>query len=473
MISLQDYEGGQQGFGIGSMHDVENLNKALSAGAQRPPSSGGSALRVESLEATMRVTSFTMQNIKFFKACPKLPAFSTVEEYNILSQYGQDAGAFTLEGELPQSQDSTYTRQVQFVKFMGTTREVTHPMTLVKPAHGNVIALETQNGAIWLLERAERASFKARSDLIPQEFDGIDKQILDGSGVTNPLATDPVNSFNTVIDLRGRYPTEDDIETGTNFIVQNYGTPTKAYWAPKAMSQLAKSFYPRERVNLPYPTEGRVGLAVNSMVTQAGLVQFEQDVFLRSGKNNGVKTAPLSATSPQAPATPASIGGTPTSDAASKFIASDVAGGTFYYRVTAINRFGESSAVNSAAVTVAAGEKVTLAIVGGGGANPATAFKVYRARAGAAAGTAQEMFLVPASSDAASVVDYNWYLPGTSRGYMLQENLQSLSIRQLAPMMKIPLATIAASIRWMQLMYLTPIVYSPLRNVIYINVGDA
>jgi hypothetical protein len=40
-------------------------------------------------------------------------------------------------------------------------------------------------------------------------------------------------------------------------------------------------------------------------------------------------------------------------------------------------------------------------------------------------------------------------------------------------MMKIPLATIAASIRWMQLLYLTMILYTPKKNVLYINVKDS
>ena len=97
---------------------------------------------------------------------PKTPAFSTSEEYNIQTSYGSENGVFTLEGELPQSQDASYERRVALVKFLGTTREVTHPMTLVRPAHGNVIALETQNGAIWLLERLERALFSGRSDTI-------------------------------------------------------------------------------------------------------------------------------------------------------------------------------------------------------------------------------------------------------------------------------------------------------------------
>ena len=147
-VSLRDYEG-IQGFGVSTSQEVDELNKALYAGTGRGgaadgvPVGGasGSPLRVESLEATLRVVTFTLGHIKFWKMLSKLPAFSTVEEYNQLTSYGGDNGAFTNEGDLPETQDSNYERKTALIKFLGTTREVTHPMTLVRPAHGNVIGL--------------------------------------------------------------------------------------------------------------------------------------------------------------------------------------------------------------------------------------------------------------------------------------------------------------------------------------------
>lgn len=470
-VSFRDYEG-IQGFGIGSASEVEELNKALSAGYDRPPATQGGALRVESLEATLRTVTFTLQNIKLWPKIPKLPAFSTVEEYNILSNYGGDNGVFTNEGDLPETQDADYERKTALVKFLGTTREVTHPMTLVRPAHGNVTALETQNGAIWLVERLERALFHGRSDVTTQEFDGIEKQMLDGASLTDPWGNDPVAAVNPiVVDMRGANLTEDKIEEGANLVVENYGTPTGMYLAPRANSDLAKQFYPRERVNLPYPTEGKVGIAINSVVTNAGLVSLNPDVFLRSGRNNGVKTPPTAASSAKAPNAPASATGVAAVDAASKFAAGDA--GTYIYRVTAINRYGESAAVDSAGIAIAAGEKNTLTITDGGGTYAATGYKIYRTGPGGAVSTATVMINgFPRDAATTDFVDFNFWLPGTSRGYMLQENLQFFSFRQLAPMIKIPLATIAASIRWMQLLYGTPIVYAPRKGIIFINVKD-
>ena len=479
MVSMRDYEG-IQGFGMSTAQEVDELNKALSAGTQRPPTSGGNVLRVESLEATLRVVTFTLGHIKFWKMLSKLPAFSTVEEYNLLTDYGADAGAFTNEGDLPESQDSTFQRKTALIKFLGTTREVTHPMTLVRPAHGNVIGLETQNGAIWLLERLERALFYARSDCISQEIDGIIKQIFDGVGITDPntmlydaVGNPAAGSETVIIDLRGGDVTEKILATATNYIVQNYGTPTDLMIAPFAMDKVAQQFYPRERVNLPYPSDGKVGLAVTSFVSQAGLVQFQPDIFLRSGRNNGVKTAPSVQTSAKAPNTPTVVWGAPGSaDTSSKFIAGDA--GDYLYYATSVNRFGESArSIESSPITHGAATNVLGTITDTGGTYPATCYKIYRTLKNGATTTEQYLTTIPKPGGAIVFTDRNWFLPGCSASLMLQNNLQNYSVRQLAPMLKIPLATIAASIRWMQLLYLTLILYTPKKNILFLNVADS
>lgn len=45
-----------------------------------------------------------------------------------------------------------------------------------------------------------------------------------------------------------------------------------------------------------------------------------------------------------------------------------------------------------------------------------------------------------------------------------------LTLRELSPMLKFPLATVASSIRWMQLYYNTPIVFRPRGFVIVKNI---
>jgi hypothetical protein len=424
--------------------------------------------------------TYTLQNIKLWPSIPKLPAFSTVEEYNILSAYGNDGGVFTDEGALPSEQDSSYERKTALVKFLGTTRTVTHPMTMVRPAHGNVVALETQNGAVYLVEKLERALFHGDSDIVAQEFDGIEKQMLDGAGITAPFdgSTDPVEDVNSItIDLRGAALSEYAIEEASNRILENYGAPSTLHCAPRAQSDLSKSFYGRQYGILPVAT-GQVGLSVSSMVTGGGTISLKPNVFLRPGRNAGAKTPPTVAATgaPTMSGTastilsPANGGGDPTT----KWVADDA--GNYLYKITAVNKAGESLAVaGDAAAAVVASDKVTISIpaAAAGTSGAATGFRIYRSDKGGTAATCKLMCTVPAAaSGATAIVDRNHWIPSTSRAYMFQDNLQFYSFRQLAPMMKIPLATIAASIRWMQLLYGTPIVYAPRKSCIFINVKD-
>ena len=456
MISMKDYEG-YHGFGQLAQVEVDELSKALSAGYQNPPVSGSNALRVESLEQTLRVLTFTQAHIQFWRDIPKLPAFSTVEEYNVQTSYGSEGGMFTNAGELPQVQDASYERRTALVKYVTTQREVDHPTTLVRPAHGNVIAQETQNGGIWILERVERALYTGNSAVISQAWDGIDTQIRN----------DPTAQSTSIIDLRGGILTEDNVEDATNRVIENYGVPTDLY---------AAQFYPRERFSMPAPVDGVVGMSVNRVRTQAGLINLKGNIFLRSGKNNSVKTAPASANAVRAPVTPSvAAANTAGPIAASLFGTGDI--GTWRYKVTAVNRFGETaaSAETSAAIN-AAGDEITLTITNNADtSDPTTGYNIYRVPAVAgAANTEQFMVQVPRVAGAATTtyVDYNRYLPNTSKAYLKQMNLQGLSFRQLAPMMKIPLATVALSIRWAMLLYGMPIIYATRKFVIFDNVGD-
>lgn len=465
MVTMADYEGYNGfagGYGDASQNDVEALNKALTSNYQSPRTDGSAALRVESLEATLRILTFNQNHVKLWRAVPKLPAYSTSEEYNVQTAYGADNGMFTMDGELPQTQDATYERRVSLVKFIGCTKEVSYATTLVKPAHGNVIALETQNAAVWLMERTERALFMGRSDVIPQAWDGFDFQIQ----------SDPVASVTNIIDLRGGVLTEDKVEEGANIIVEAYGVPTDLYAAPRALSDLGKAFYPKERINMPYPANGRVGLAITEVQTSAGIIPLNSDIFLRSGGNNGRKKAPATQTSNRSPTAPTATAAV--SGSGSQFATTDI--GTFQVKVTAINRFGESAAfqIASAPAIASAGQNIVVTITDGGGGDTATGYRIYRSASGGAIGTEQWIADVPRISGAATTTytDANQYLPGCSRSYMFQVNTQSMSFKQLAPMLKVPLATVAISIRWAQVLFGVPQLYAPQKNVIYINVGD-
>lgn len=116
MVSWRDYAG-IEGFGQTTQTDVDDLNKALTAGQDiNPPGSvvagDGFALRVESLERTLRNTTYKMSHVRLWRAIPKLAAYNTVEEHNVISSYGENEDANWIdEGDLPEEDDATYERQ--------------------------------------------------------------------------------------------------------------------------------------------------------------------------------------------------------------------------------------------------------------------------------------------------------------------------------------------------------------------------
>jgi hypothetical protein len=239
-------------------------------------------------------------------------------------------------------------------------------------------------------------------------------------------------------------------------------------------------------------------MAIESMSTQAGVIEFNPDVFIREGKN-----PPAAATSANAPATPAGIGGatpvtvtaTGTGQWAKSLGAAPAISTDFDYAVTACNRFGESapvfiSAVSKALTTIVPGaltDQINLPVQNAAivGPNPPEFFILYRGAAtDAAAGVApsadtttySEIARFPCTNQAAGAfntpqIDDNAIMPFTQTAYIGELTPSVITFRQLAPLMRMDLAVLAPAYRWMVLMYGTPILYAPAKWVRMTNIG--
>jgi hypothetical protein len=452
------------GFGMSTGQELADLNKALSAGYATSPDTqqNGGAFRVQSLESSLKVLTYSDQHVKLWKKIPKMKAFNTVEEYNQLLSYGSDGGGFLAEGVLPDTQDSVYQRKAAFVKFVGTTREVTHPMTLVNSAVGDVITRYNQDGILWLMKKIENGLFWGNSKLAAGgneyvEFDGLNTMI------------DPGN----VIDLKAQHLEEKHINWGAQMIIQNYGIPTDMFLPFEVMAQFSQEFFPKERVIMPTQQGYQAGVVVDNFQTHGGPVSFNPNIFLK-------KTAslPTSATSVKAPAQPASVTGALSGGADSgDWAKSGSTGGTYRYWVTACNNSGESAPTQiSADVVLASGDlakSVTLTITNAASSvYPVDYYQVYRTEANGTNGYA--IAKVAASSQVASsvttFVDRNPIMPNTYTAFMGQMSEDVLAFKQLAPIMKMDLATLAPSYRWMILMYGTPVLYAPKKFMKFVNI---
>lgn len=475
VIDPKQFEEHGSGFGQTSLQAVQEINKALTAGtvADHTAMTGGGALRVESLDSTLKIVSFMMKNIVFYNDIPKSKAYNTVEEYNLLSKYGGNGGFFIPEGGLPRTEDSNYQRKVQYVKFMGTVREITHPMLLVRPAHGNVVALETKNGAMWMLQNIERALFNGNANIISQAFNGLNQQLLAGySDPTTAGDGKPDVSSEHVLDLRGKPLTEGLFSEASRVLLDNYMYPTHCYLNHVNHRDYNVQFFSKGRYGLPVGGEDMTtGFDSRKVKTAGGTIQLRPNVFLRIDQ-----TSPTAADNASAPTAPASATVTVQAVSTSRgFTAAEY--GTYAYEVTAFSRNGESAATagNASAVVAASGSAEVSVVIARGavaGNDLTQGYRVYRTRLEDGA-TGKKYLVAEIASAGASTtfLDGNENLPGLGTAYVGQLDETVMTLRELSPMLKFPLATIASSIRWMQLYYNTPIVFRPRGWVIIKNIG--
>jgi hypothetical protein len=129
-------------------------NKAMPISSQ----AGGSELILETVKGTpegseTRAVRITINNLLQERPAPGFQgddivrhskeilrmslndSYNCCEEYNQIQSYGSNPdGGWMDEGDLPESDDSSYERKFSVVKYIGTTRSVTHVMSLVELA---------------------------------------------------------------------------------------------------------------------------------------------------------------------------------------------------------------------------------------------------------------------------------------------------------------------------------------------------
>lgn len=460
LIDWQDFTQGYGdnagGPGATSMEEVAELNKALSAGGGNGGTHGVQTagalgpLMPESLDPILTSMTYTEQEYKFWKKVYKDPAYNTAEEYNRLHKVGAGEAAFIGEGDLPEEEDSTYSREVTLVKFMGTTRRVTHVASLVRTAGiENAIAQETKNGTLWLMRQLEESLFFGDSSIISVQFDGLNKLMADGGTPTYDMRGDPLT---------------EEILSGLCQIVRsapNYGSIDTIFCSTGVKSDIKNRIRGRLR--------GGFGDKVDfePKVDGFGGVSIEDNVFIQEGQRPYASGLGNASKRPLTPALGAAGTSSPVA-AASQFAAGDA--GTYYYKVVAFNRYGRSAPLTIAGFAIAAGDSGTIPVVDGG--QNTAGYIVYRSAKDAADATdAKEIFRVARSGAAQDLVDLNAYLPGTSTVFGLEMKPATMGWKQLAPFTKLPLATVDTSIRWMQVLYGALQLKAPRHCFRIINVG--
>lgn len=477
------FYGNQDGFmGVASRDEVEALNKALTPGYGYTGApgqfAGGAPLMVESLEASLKSTTWQMKNLVLWPSIPVDKAFNTVEEYSRVTSYGGNGSPYFNDGGSPREEDSNYNRDVQAVRYFGTRRRVSHAMMLVRVAFGDAVAREINNGNMWLLQNIERELYLGNSSFsnagaidgnpgaIPSKtiaINGLDQQIRQGDTdvKVQAVAFDGYGgSLSVVRDQADSILTEEDMEEGAVSILNNFGIPVTLNLDPKSLSDFSRTFFPKERINQMGVQDGRAGFVLRQWISSAGDFALQPNVFLRPKDFSKVQADNSSV--PATPAVPA---------LAAAGADGNIAAGTYRYKAAACNEHGESIAGPSTTQAVTAGQHVTVTITNISGASH---YAVYRSEAGGAAGSEKFIGYIAAAAGATTaMIDLGAKLPGRAQSFLLYLDPEAITFKQLAPLSKINLATVAASFEWLQVLYGTLIVYTPRKHFIYQNIGRA
>lgn len=474
MITMDHYTGaGQSG-----SNDVLMLQKALEAGYQPGTGASSDVLKVQSLEKTLKNVQYKEADLALWMTVPKLPAFSTAEEYNRLEDYGAETGGFFTEGDLPEGVDSAYSRQVQLVKYIGVTKSVTHQAQLVSTNVGDLITHASMTGTRWALRKVDRALPFGDSNIVPEEFNGFYAQQKAAYG---SLASWDTSA--SVKDMRGVRLKEDDLEDGAQTVVDNYGNADLLIAAPPVLSGFTKQYRSSKFIqpNTDAVSNAVMGQRVRAFESQYTTVELKYDRFMRQVARKTTDNA----THAKAPVIPV-LGTTPSNavtDTLNQF-QSDY-DGNYYYAVSAVNKYGESPLlpISASVIAVAATESLDIQVVAGVGAYPQTGFILYRSELNPS-GTLANTNLYPvmqisnaelaAGFDGAAantIRDRNRHIANTYTAILIENDVEIWSFKQLLPMMKMDIARLGTADRFMVLLYGTPQLYMPKKMVMYKNIG--
>jgi hypothetical protein len=474
----------------------EDILKAIIAGEQTGRDlnntlSSGPSLKPESLDPVVKVLENKENTLKVWKMLPKKSVYSTVHEYNQLKSYGADVGIFMDEGETPEQTDSIYRRKSVLVKYAGIQGELTQQAMLVKQADGkDPYSREVENKTMKLLTQLDQAMSNANNSIVPQEFDGVFKQHYDGIlDITAGGDLDTYNSDLSIIDANGKAMTDSNVEDAVQAVINDrFGDATKIIANPSVFNSYVKRFHESKRVMVGNPDSAisgaTMGQKVNDIMTQFGKIGIESDIFWDRRASKVYNSA---ATGSKAPAAPVADISNPvtvvSADTKTKFTSW---AGTYYWGVTARNKYGESAITlfNTSGQAVAATESIDLKFAADVGTYAATSYTIYRTEKSPSNYLTAKYYPVidvtvaqlaagyDGGASAAKVRDRNRTLPNTHRAIVLDPTSEMWEYVQLASTMKVDFAITTLARRFAVVNYGSPILYQPGKISLIKNIGS-
>ena len=490
------------GFGSHTAAEVEQLQKALGLGGQggnfaadgiggvpgtgsyetQVPSAfrNGNALAVEDLDRTLKLVTFGLEHLRLWKDILKERVPQVVHEYNVQNAYGEsDASPFFQMGATPAETDAQYARDVVQIKYLGTKGAVLHNLTLIQAAHGPVVAREVKNKTIELLARNERFMFDASSSLNAEEYDGLKYQIISkarsdiyqskafegyGNSVTGTDAPHILNANGADFD-------EDLAEDAALTAVNNFGMPMDMYLGTDVHSAFSRAFYAKQRT-----VPGESLTSGNRVTEHMGTLdyRFKPSLF------NRPKLAPTGTsltTGVIAIAGYTQQHGTPAGFLGDSLLLAVKAAGESAEGFVNLSATNGSITVTAPSTADASILYFNLYVRPNSSSTDLSDFRFVKriaAPAGGATSTngqyGNEVFDLPGPNSNVNALSVTLdRVRGAADAYLLMHDPDVLCWKQLGSMIKYDLAVTTTAYEWLQLLYGTPLVMAPLKNVIVRN----
>ena len=441
------------------------LQKALSAGSGTDSSqfTGGRALMPEDIEMSMvNAMAAKQEDFKLTNLLKTQKVGSTVHEYTRRNDAGEHMNIFADEGGEAGDTDQAIERVTKPMKFMQTYREVTLQMQVAKNIE-DAMASEKLAGTLTVLKGLEFGMFQADSEVVPQQFDSVLKQVVSNASRRN------------LVDLRGAKMSDAAGEESINNIAQmvfdNGGSLSHAFMPSVIASDFQKLARDRlrfgendtkgGRVVLEYPTTFSGDIKIAGKEAGPDKMFHVKGKISASGDANKRPSAPTFALTAQT----LTAGGGP------GFVTAEA--GTYFYAVHAINAYGISEGAAAASVAVAAGQEVKIVITPG--TIKGSGYIITRSKKGGSGTDMREMVRIGIGSAATKThLDQQDDLPGTgSILYLSHDAIEpSAQFDQFLPLMKFDLyPTRAAVTPFLIVLFGTPDVKVPWYHGVVKNIG--
>lgn len=402
---------------------------------------GGGALGIQSLDTAMKTVVQEEKHFTLFNRLQSTLATNIVDEFTRQSGIGGFLGGSTnTQMGVVRAAQGEYTREVGFVKFLMTLRQVGYVLNITNNITGP-IAVEERNGAKQLLTDANYLLYHGNAEACPTQFDGIFHQL------EKEVEAGKIPDTN-VIDMDGKKLDSVEPFSKVNVSVSSYGSwgrSSDVFLPLNVQNDLNQGLDPAYRWLPGGGNTPVIGGHVEGIRLQGGILRTNEDTFIQDETVPMVR--PFQTHQPVIANTLAALKPTFTvdasgTDASSKF--SSTRAGNYYYAVEAIDAEGRghSTLEVSAQTAVAAGASVELTITKSS-AGTETGYAIYRSRQNGtnAPDDLRLVKVIARAGDTTEFVDLNRDIPGTVKVPLLNMDpgADAIGWRQFQPMTKIPL----------------------------------